>query len=236
MRINVLLTGAALATAAAVLFAPAAEASSYTFDITGGNNFGYLAGSPTGPLTVDLTITATGSYTELGQPAELITGVSGTITNGSGYNQSVDTGYTGLWCPTAGCGNQYQVTAGLFTNAAAPGIFTDHGVYPSGGADFIIDNAWFPGTDSIDDSGGIGLLLNNGATVLIFANNDPPNAPGGYYIGVTGPDLNDYLGVTTTPLPAALPLFASGLGALGLFGWRRKRKNAAAIAAAGSKH
>ena len=36
--------------------------------------------------------------------------------------------------------------------------------------------------------------------------------------------------VGTTPLPAALPLFASGLGALGLFGWRRKRKNASAIA------
>jgi hypothetical protein len=34
-----------------------------------------------------------------------------------------------------------------------------------------------------------------------------------------------------TPLPAALPLFAAGLGALGLFGWRRKRKGAAAIAA-----
>jgi hypothetical protein len=36
----------------------------------------------------------------------------------------------------------------------------------------------------------------------------------------------------TTPLPAALPLFASGLGALGLFGWRRKRKGAATSAAA----
>jgi len=35
-----------------------------------------------------------------------------------------------------------------------------------------------------------------------------------------------------TPLPAALPLFATGLGALGLFGWRRKRKNGAATAAA----
>jgi hypothetical protein len=30
--------------------------------------------------------------------------------------------------------------------------------------------------------------------------------------------------VTATPLPAALPLFATGLGGLGLFGWRRKRK------------
>src|SRR5450759_5859565 len=33
-----------------------------------------------------------------------------------------------------------------------------------------------------------------------------------------------------TPLPGALPLFATGLGALGLLGWRRKRK-AAAVAA-----
>ena len=36
--------------------------------------------------------------------------------------------------------------------------------------------------------------------------------------------------VSATPLPATLPLFASGLGALGLLGWRRKRKNAAIAA------
>jgi hypothetical protein len=28
----------------------------------------------------------------------------------------------------------------------------------------------------------------------------------------------------TVPLPAALPLFATGIGGLGLLGWRRKRK------------
>jgi hypothetical protein len=33
---------------------------------------------------------------------------------------------------------------------------------------------------------------------------------------------------TPTPIPAALPLFAGGLGVLGLLGWRRKRKAAAA--------
>jgi hypothetical protein len=53
----------------------------------------------------------------------------------------------------------------------------------------------------------------------------------------TSPPLLDLAQVTedpgewsVTPLPAALPLFASGLGALGLLGWRRKRK-AAALAA-----
>jgi hypothetical protein len=33
--------------------------------------------------------------------------------------------------------------------------------------------------------------------------------------------------VAATPLPAALPLFATGLGAMGLFGWRKRRKSRA---------
>jgi hypothetical protein len=37
-------------------------------------------------------------------------------------------------------------------------------------------------------------------------------------------------GANTTPLPTALPLFASGLVAMGLLGWRRKRKPQAAAA------
>lgn len=38
------------------------------------------------------------------------------------------------------------------------------------------------------------------------------------------------VGPTATPLPTALPLFATGLGGLGLLGWRRKKK-AATLAA-----
>jgi hypothetical protein len=38
------------------------------------------------------------------------------------------------------------------------------------------------------------------------------------------------LEVTETPLPAALPLFATGVGAMGLLGWRRTRKTAAQAA------
>ena len=41
------------------------------------------------------------------------------------------------------------------------------------------------------------------------------------------PDEIDFftpLDATVTRLPATLPLFATGLGALGLLGWRRKRK------------
>ena len=45
---------------------------------------------------------------------------------------------------------------------------------------------------------------------------------GGTFTLLNGPTL------IATPLPAALPLFATGLGALGLLGWRRKRKPAVA--------
>lgn len=45
--------------------------------------------------------------------------------------------------------------------------------------------------------------------------------------------FSDVEGITSaTPLPAALLLFAGGLGAFGLFGWRKKRKNTRALAAA----
>lgn len=55
---------------------------------------------------------------------------------------------------------------------------------------------------------------------------------------VSGMDSGDFFWglapaplTTATPLPATFPLFATGLGAMGLLGWSSKRKNAAAVAA-----
>jgi hypothetical protein len=55
-----------------------------------------------------------------------------------------------------------------------------------------------------------------------------------YSDGLSGPDIFSafvFGDVDPTPLPAALPLFITGLVGLGLLGWRRKRKNTTAIAA-----
>jgi hypothetical protein len=60
--------------------------------------------------------------------------------------------------------------------------------------------------------------------VNVFFTGDLPTGFSGEWITAFTPPPE------ATPLPAALPLFAGGLGALGLLGWRRKKK-AAALAA-----
>jgi hypothetical protein len=56
------------------------------------------------------------------------------------------------------------------------------------------------------------------------------NAPyfmSGTFLVLNGPTTGGGTAASATPIPAALPLFASGLGALGFFGRRRKKKAAA---------
>ena len=63
---------------------------------------------------------------------------------------------------------------------------------------------------------------------VFFSNNDPGSTwCAGTGLGGSPCELNDFGTNGTwseTPLPAALPLFATGIGGLGLLGWRRKRK------------
>lgn len=57
-----------------------------------------------------------------------------------------------------------------------------------------------------------------------FAGLYPGIDPNLYSIVVNSEFLNIPPATSQVPLPATLPLFATGLGALGLLGWRRKRK------------
>ena len=89
------------------------------------------------------------------------------------------------------------------------------------------------GTPFSVGNGPLSELVPLGATQLLLGINDDvfgsvvvddelvPDNTGSLNISVVVSDTS------ATPLPAALPLFAAGLGALGLLGWRRKRKQAA---------
>ena len=94
--------------------------------------------------------------------------------------------------------------------------------------------------DSVSFTGNqLGITLGYGHTLAIFNLDQTFNAVQLYsgqpafefanMVACTGSCTESQTGVV--PLPAALPLFASGLGVMGLLGWRRKRKKAAATAA-----
>ncbi len=119
------------------------------------------------------------------------------------------------------------------------------GIYNAGGMVTVI-NSPVEGNTATDGGG----IYNNSGTLtpvnVIFEGNTAADGGGIYNSGVVyltdstfldnfasfGADIFNNGGtITETPIPAALPLFATGLGGLGLFGWRRKRKNAAALAA-----
>jgi hypothetical protein len=70
------------------------------------------------------------------------------------------------------------------------------------------------------DNFGIVWLTNTGAaTNMFYAVPSIANI-----FESTTASVFSFTPVGTVPLPAALPLFATGLGALSLLGWRRKRK------------
>jgi hypothetical protein len=102
------------------------------------------------------------------------------------------------------------------------------------GLDFKLNNSsevsyFYRGSNlvlaSLGYSGAIGsnqmLSLSLGGFGAYFFSD---NTPGESTIG--------NVSVSATPLPTTLPLLATGLGGLGLFGWWRKRKASAALAAA----
>jgi hypothetical protein len=129
---------------------------------------------------------------------------------------------SGEFFATLVSGSEYQLTGitgfGGNNNLAITGL--------SGYA--AADNLLFYPTQPYVDFGGISFttfggdawnIYWNGYYGLLDSNTNPGGSPNSVVIDFA---------VTQTPIPAAFPLFAAGLGALGLFGRYRKRKGAAA--------
>ena len=93
-------------------------------------------------------------------------------------------------------------------------------------------NAFDPTTGAFEGTIPIDIGSNTGAALwaLIFGNGGNGGDPNTLYFadGINF-EADGLIGaIQVTPIPAALPLFATGLGVLGLLGWRRKRKAIAA--------
>jgi hypothetical protein len=78
--------------------------------------------------------------------------------------------------------------------------------------------------------GDTNILLSGGTSLITIAGLDTlvGEVNGSFFLGTPDQFAQDHLvapEIIATPLPAAFPLFATGLGALGLLGWRRKRRS-----------
>jgi hypothetical protein len=122
-----------------------------------------------------------------------------------------------------------DITAGTVSNSD---LLVSAGNTPSPANTFtdanIIQNGSFQTPFDWHLGDGTDLTMFNGATE--FQGFSPLGGTVGLvtYFGAWGFSGGSFDTVLTpTPLPAALPLFASGLAAIGLLGWLRKRKPAA---------
>jgi len=198
-----------------------ASASTYVWDVT------TISGT-----VVDLNIT-TGVADSLLTPGYDITKVAGTV---GGVSVS---SYTGTWGT-----NGDQVSDGLYLdpylnlNAAhidgnGTNVFTVQNPPGSGGANFEIDNIFYAGTSdsNLSYQGGIGLLLANGASYYISANNGGLTASGP---GLGNGQYYDWLGgksqIASAPEPSTWAMMVLGFAGLGFAAFRQGRKIPVGIA------
>jgi hypothetical protein len=183
-----------------------------------------VANAKASPVTYTVSAPVTGSLGGTSFPANEVLTLTGTAdtTNvmnlGGGFFINDVTGSFSFTLSVSVGG----VGRGTFTDSVS--AFVDQTIPEAGFEDntqmsTILTARFNPAFASYALSTSIGPII--GA-----ANNDLgvsyPTSAGLLNIDSAGP--NATFTAVVTPLPAALPLFATGIGALGLLGWRRKRK------------
>jgi hypothetical protein len=158
-----------------------------------------------------------------------------TIGQGNAFTPNIGAAYSGslrTWVsPTYGyLASADNVNPGYFTLTADPGFTISLN-------SVTLDTDGISGTHSVDllTGGPSGTFLQSLSisgtdpvtTVLNLIGTQFTLKMASWDFGVTNVNF-DQVAVAATPIPAALPLFASALGGLGLLGWRRKQAGAQA--------
>lgn len=193
----------------------------------------YLATACLLTLTIGSANATTFNWTLSGEPSFGITG-SGTLTaSESGGQYLVDSifGSVSDTCSGTPCVPRYRNIISILTPNQAYASISDIGgdnlIFPAPASTFLDSQGL---VFSIGGIGGDPCPFPTGCYMNIYY------ASNGQYDlhtsngGTNGIEFILTADVASTPLPAALPLFVSGFGALGLIGWRRKRKASAALA------
>jgi hypothetical protein len=157
-----------------------------------------------------LTISTINGTASIADPVFI--NVNGTLANvNGGTNATLDSFVYGN-------GNVNNTVGGI-TGSGSPDQFGtfDHGTGAVGPYTTITFNLVLA-SGSWTDAANV-LKLTTGFNSLYNTKNGDP----GFEVATEG-GVQDAGWFTPTPLPAALPLFATGIGGLGLLGWRRKRK------------
>jgi hypothetical protein len=159
-------------------------------------------------------------------PAHAATVVDFTINEESGFDISGNLAFT-LGSETSG---QYPITAvtgtisGASFTEAATGATCYEGSCLGGGS--VLTNT--SGTYPVVNGFGVALTLANGDDILIQVGASSPYYAVDEYSGADSAIYEQPFAlaetVSSTPLPAALPLFAGGLGIVGFLAGRKKRK------------
>ncbi len=177
--------------------------------------WGFLQALPANATTYDVTF------------AGLNFGLSAEITTANSLDALGGYDITGI------SGTVTGLTSGAITGLQSNPNQPYQGTYYAGSYGWNYDNVLFSGSVPFDNNG---MLFSFGTDVLA----NLYSVGSSFYLSVDNPssfwnpgDLGT-LSVSdppATPLPAALPLFATGLGLVGLLGWYRKRKAVALSAA-----
>jgi hypothetical protein len=193
-----------------VIGAPAAHAATFTFQSPAGD-----VGNPTQAYTNGgLTITAAGFSSS-----------NFTTPNVHLFDKTNTGDESGLGLTNDPAPTEDEITVGSYIRIAMPTGVTN--------VMFQMDSstspdAWAVYGSSSANPASLGAALMTGTSEE--TNVSLPTEAFYFFTATAGNVLIRQISMSaaTTPLPAALPLFASGLGVMGLFGWRRKRKAQAA--------
>jgi hypothetical protein len=216
--------------------------------LPGGGGSSEAMANPGNPLIAGANLLGTGVYSgdlNFGVPSGGTNTVSGFLTSApggtfvsSGYNLGLSTGGSSLFNSTNTLshggfvgGTIMVFTGNLGAGFAAGTVTHDDGATLRDGWNgtsyaTLVGGSAFPNSASTQAYNAL-----TGAFEIIYVEANALPADLIVTLPTCEPSTPEGclgFGRSYVPLPAALPLFATGLGALGLLGWRRKRKNATA--------